>query len=292
MTEGSPLAADQLMMPPLGFGTWQLKGDDAYRAVSFALETGYRHLDTATLYGNEDAVGKALAASGLPRDEVFVTTRFAQRRAGGEPEALERSLDRLGLERVDLWLVLPRALGFARAGETASPLKDPGENAAVWDAFLAAAEEGLATDVGVSNHSLAQLDALTAATGDTPPVNQIRLNPPLYDAVVVEGHRERGVLVTGHSPLRPRKPGLAHPTLTEIAAAYEASPAQIVIAWHVAHRIPVIPKSGHPERIFENFLGADLELDAEDVARIDSIGQTGKTRSGRPRSGPRTTEST
>ncbi|MYT32940.1 MULTISPECIES: aldo/keto reductase [unclassified Streptomyces] len=269
MTEGSALAADQPMMPPLGFGTWQLKGDDAYRAVSLALETGYRHLDTAMLYGNEEAVGKVLAASGLPRDEVFVTTKFAQRRAGGEPEALERSLDRLGLDHVDLWLVH-------------FPLKDPCESAAVWDAFLAAAEEGLATDVGVSNHSLAQLDALTAATGHTPAVNQIRLNPPLYDAAVVEGHRERGVLVAGHSPLRPRKPGLEHPTLVEIADAYEASPAQIVIAWHVAHRIPVIPKSGHPERIFENFLGAQLELDAEAVARIDALGTTGSRRSRTP----------
>ncbi|MFF4605141.1 aldo/keto reductase [Streptomyces sp. NPDC001339] len=265
MTEGSALAANQLAMPPLGFGTWQLKGDDAYRAVSLALETGYRHLDTAMLYGNEEAVGKALAASGLPRDEAFVTTKFAQRRAGGEPEALEQSLDRLGLERVDLWLVH-------------FPLKDPGENAAVWDAFLAAAEEGLATDVGVSNHSLAQLDALTAATGDTPAVNQIRLNPPLYDPAVVAGHEERGVVLEGHSPLRPRKPGLGHPTLVEIAAAYEATPAQIVIAWHVAHRIPVIPKSGHPERIFENFLGAELELDAEDITRIDALGTTAPRR--------------
>ncbi|MFE0100582.1 aldo/keto reductase [Streptomyces sp. NPDC059009] len=250
-----------MMIPPIGFGTWQLKGDDAYRAVSVALEVGYRHLDTATLYGNEEAVGKALAASGLARTDVFVTTKFAQRRPGGEQDALKRSLERLGLERVDLWL-----LHF--------PLKDRSENVAVWDAFLAAADEGLTAQAGVSNHSLAQLDALTAATGRAPAVNQVRFNPPLYDPAVVVGHKERGVVPAGHSPLRLRKPGLGHPALVEIAATYEATVAQIVIAWHVAHRIPVIAKSGHAERIFENVLGAGLDLDAADVARIDALGTT------------------
>ncbi|MFH8788257.1 aldo/keto reductase [Streptomyces roseoverticillatus] len=260
MTQGNAVVAGRPMMPPLGFGTWQLKGDDAYRAVSLALEAGYRHLDTATLYGNEDAVGKALAVGGLPRDEVFVTTKFAQRSPGREPEALARSLDRLGLERVDLWLLH-------------YPLKDPGENAAVWDAFLAAADEGLATDVGVSNHSLDQLDALTAATGRTPAVNQIRLNPPLYDPAVVEGHHDRQVVLEGHSPLRPRKPGLAHPAVVEIAAAHGATPAQVVLAWQLAHRIPAIPRSGHPERILENFHATDLDLTPGDIARIDALGK-------------------
>nr|WP_199831880.1 aldo/keto reductase [Streptomyces sp. ERV7] len=137
------------MIPAIGFGTWQLKGDYAYRVVSLALEAGYRHLDTAALYGSEEAVGKALAASSLPRAEVFVTTKFAQRRPGGEREALERSLGLLGLDHVDLWLVH-------------FPLKDPYENITVWDAFLAATDERLATGAGVSNHSLPQLDALTA----------------------------------------------------------------------------------------------------------------------------------
>lgn len=249
-----------MTIPPIGFGTWQLKGDDAYRAVLVALEVGYRHLDTATLYGNEEAVGKALAASGLSRDEVFVTTKFAQRRPGGEVEALARSLDLLGLEHVDLWLLH-------------HPLKDPGANAAVWDAFLAAADEGLTTHAGVSNHSLAQLDALTAATGHTPAVNQIRLNPPLYDPAVVEGHRDRHVMLEGHTPLRPRKPGLAHPALLDIAAAHGATPAQVVLAWQLAHRIPAIPRSGRPEHILENFHATDLDLTPEDIARIDALGK-------------------
>ncbi|WP_411127829.1 aldo/keto reductase [Streptomyces sp. x-19] len=250
-------------IPPLGLGTWQLKGDDAYRAVSLALETGYRHIDTATLYGNEEAVGKALAASGLPRTEVFVTTKFAQRQPGREQDALERSLGLLGLEQVDLWL-----LHF--------PLKDPNENAAVWDSFLAAAEQGLATDAGVSNHGLAQLDALTAATGQAPAVNQVRLNPPLYDPAVVAGHHQRGVVLTGHSPLRPRKPGLDHPVLVQIAAAHDATPAQVIIAWQLAHRIPVIPRSGRPERMAENFHARGLELSAEDIGRIDALGKPGR----------------
>ncbi|WP_370417645.1 aldo/keto reductase [Streptomyces sp. QH1-20] len=243
-------------MPLLGFGTWRLKGDDAYRAVLHTLEAGYRHLDTAQLYGNEESVGRALADSGISRQEVFLTTKFAQHHPGKEHATLSRSLERLGVEQVDLWLMH-------------YPLKDPGEHLAVWDAFLDAAEEGMATAVGVSNHSLAQLDTLTEATGQMPQVNQIRFNPALYDPRLVTGHRARNTVLEGHSPLR--KPGLDHPVLTEIAETHNATSAQVVIAWHLAYQVAVIPRSAHPERISSNLHAARLHLAPADIARIDAL---------------------
>ncbi len=242
--------------PLLGFGTFRLRGEDAYRAVLHALEAGYRHLDTAQLYGNEEAVGRALADSGIPRHQVFVTTKFAQHHPGKEHATLARSLDRLGIEQVDLWLMH-------------YPLKNPGEHLAVWDEFLATAEGGMAAAVGVSNHPPAQLDALAEATGQMPEVNQVRCDPARHHPDLPAAHRERGVVFQGHSPLR--KPGLGHPVLTEIAEEHGTDPAQVVIAWHLAHGICVIPKSGRPEHITSNLHAAGLRLSPDDITRIDHL---------------------
>ncbi|WP_218021239.1 aldo/keto reductase [Nocardia crassostreae] len=239
-------------------GTWQAKGEDAYRAVRSALDAGYRHIDTARLYGNEEQVGRAIRDSGIDRDSLFLTTKYAQREVGGEFEALTASLRRLGVDRVDLWL-----MHF--------PLSDAADNARVWERFLAAATDGAAASVGVSNHSVEQLDALTAATGQRPAVNQIRFNPVLYDAQLIAAHRDRQIVLEGHSPLR--CPPLDHPTLVAIAERRAATPAQVVLAWHLAHDIPVIPKSVHPQRIIENYRALELRLTPEDVAEIDALGR-------------------
>jgi diketogulonate reductase-like aldo/keto reductase len=166
-------------MPLLGLGTWQIRGRSAVDAVRRALEVGYRHLDTATMYANEAQVGQALAASGVPRDEVFVTTKLPPSRAGHEQETLAESLDALGLAYVDLWLVHWPPAGGARPD--------------VWERLLELQAEGLAREVGVSNYSVRQLDELERATGRLPAVNQIEWSPALFDGDVLDAHRSRGV---------------------------------------------------------------------------------------------------
>src|SRR5690348_15165424 len=174
-------------MPLLGFGTWQIKGKDAVRATAAALEAGYRHLDTATVYGNEREVGRALAESGVPRDDVFLTTKCPPNQAGNELETLRQSLDMLGTDHVDLWLI-----------------HWPGEgsvNVDMWHRFVEAREQGLARAVGVSNFDVALVDEVTTATGVAPAVNQIEWSPLLFDAKTLAEHRNRDVVLEGYSAL-------------------------------------------------------------------------------------------
>lgn len=246
-------------MPLLGFGTWQLSGDAAYEAVREALEAGYRHLDTATMYGNEAEVGRALADSGVPRDEVFVTTKLPPERAGRERATLDASLAALGLDAVDLWLIHwpPRR----------------GGSVPVWREFLAARQEGRARAVGVSNYDIDAIDELVAATGEKPAVNQIRWGPKLYEAKLVAEHRERGIVVEGYSPFKTTN--LHDPVLTRIATAHGVDPARVVLRWHVQHEIVVIPKSGTPERIAGNARIDGFVLSGEEMAQIDGLSRLG-----------------
>lgn len=241
-------------MPLVGFGTWQLRGDEAYRAVADALEVGYRHLDTATMYENEREVGRALADSGLARDAVFVTTKLPPNEAGNERKVIEVSLDLLGLDHVDLWLI---------------HWPPDGARPDVWEQLLALRDEGLATDVGVSNYSVAQIDELVAATGEAPAVNQIPWAPPLHDPQTLAASRERGVAVEGYSPFR--RTDLSDATLAEIAAAHDVTPAQVVLRWHVQHEVVVIPKSATPARIAGNFDVFGFELDDDEMRRLDAL---------------------
>jgi 2,5-diketo-D-gluconate reductase A len=242
-------------MPLLGFGTWQIRGDAAYQAVRDALEAGYRHLDTATMYGNEAEVGRALQDSGVPRDEVFVTTKLPPERAGRERATLDASLSALGVDAVDLWLIhWP---------------PNRGRSVAVWREFLAARDEGRARAVGVSNYGIDEIDELTAATSVTPAVNQIRWGPSLYDAKLVAEHRERGVVVEGYSPFKTTN--LHDPVLTRIAAAHGVEPARVVLRWHVQHEIVVIPKSVTPERIAANAAIDGFALTDDEMAAIDGL---------------------
>ena len=180
-------------MPMVGFGTWPMHGYQAQAAVAAALAAGYRHIDTASMYANEAEVGRALRGSGLDRGEVFVTTKLRPSDAGKERSVLRASLRALGTDYVDLWLVH-------------WPPSRPQVSRQLWREVIAVRDEGLARTVGVSNYPLAQIDDLIAETGETPAVNQVHWNPPRYRAAVLAGHRERGIVFEGFSPLKEDQP--------------------------------------------------------------------------------------
>lgn len=244
-------------MPLLGLGTWQVKGDVVTESVAVGLEVGYRHLDTATAYGNESQVGRALQDSGLPRERVFVVTKLPPDREGRELATLRTSLDELGTENVDLWL-LHWPAREARATER------------LWRAMVEAHRAGLARDIGVSNFTVAQIDALTQATRVAPAVNQVAWNPLRYDPVYADALRQRGVVLEAYSPLRGGV--LDDSTVTGIAAQVGRTPAQVVIRWHIQHGFVVIPKSVHPDRIRSNAEVGDFALSGTDMAALDALG--------------------
>ena len=243
-------------MPLLGFGTWQITGEDAVRATSAALEAGYRHLDTATVYGNEGEVGRALADSGVARDEVFLTTKCPPHRAGQELDTLRESLELLRTDHVDLWLI-----HWPGEGRT---------NVELWQALVEAREQGLAREIGVSNFDAPLLDEVTKATDVAPAVNQIEWSPLLFDAGTVQEHRDRGVVLEGYSALRGGT--LDHPTIVGIAERLGRTPAQVIIRWHLQHGVVVIPKSVHADRIRSNADVAGFSLTEDDVATLDALG--------------------
>jgi 2,5-diketo-D-gluconate reductase A len=245
-------------MPLLGFGTWQISNADVSEAVALALEAGYRHIDTATGYENEAGIGKALAAADLPREALFLTTKMPPENVGQERNTLEESLTKLGVDYVDLWLIHwpPR--------RRATP--------AAWEQFIQAREDGLARSIGVSNYSLEQIDELTEATGVTPAVDQIRWGPSIYDPSVASGLEQRGVVLEGYSPFKASN--LNDPTLLSIASKYDATAAQIIVAWHAAHGFVVIPKSVRRERIVANAVGVRIELTPDEVAAIDALSES------------------
>jgi 2,5-diketo-D-gluconate reductase A len=239
-------------MPLLGLGTWLSSGGEAYDAVRAALDVGYRHIDTATMYGNEHHVGRALRDSGVPRDEVFVTTKLPPARAAAARATLASSLEALGLDRLDLWLI-HWPPGGARPD--------------VWQHFIDAQAEGLVRAIGVSNYSLAQIDELERATSRLPSVNQIEWSPALYEEETLRGHRERRVQLEGYSPLKTMR--LGDPRLVRIAGAHGVTPAQIVIRWHIEHEVVVIPKSIRRDRIASNADVFGFSLTPEEVGELD-----------------------
>ena len=243
-------------MPLIGFGTWRLTGRKAYRAVRTALDAGYRLIDTATMYENEKEVGRALRDSGVPRDRLFVTTKLHPSDAGRERATIESSLAALGLDHVDLWLVhWP---------------PDDRVGTRTWEQFLAARDADLATSVGVSNYGIDQIDRLVAATGEAPAVNQVPWAPPLFDADLLAASRQRGVALEGYSPFK--RTDLADPALVAVADRHGVSPAQVVLRWHVQHRVVAIPKSGTPRRIADNLDVFGFELSEADMRMLDGLG--------------------
>jgi 2,5-diketo-D-gluconate reductase A len=245
-------------MPVLGLGTWQARGRSAVDAVLRALEVGYRHIDTATVYGNEKQVGQAIGDSGVARDAIFVTTKLPPGRAGRERATLEESLDALGLGYVDLWLIHWPPRGGARPD--------------VWAALLELQEEGLAREVGVSNYSVRQIDELAQTTGRMPAVNQIEWSPALFDRLVLAAHSSRGVQLEGYSPLRTMN--LQDPKVMLIAEKHGVTSAQVILRWHIEHRIVAIPKSTNSERITENAAIFGFELTPSEIEDLDELSST------------------
>jgi len=248
--------SDGVSIPLIGFGTWQLDGDDAYKGVRAALEIGYRHIDTATAYRNEDKVGAAIRDSGVGRENVFITTKCPPGNAGREAETLDASLKDLGVDFVDLWLVHWPPNGEARPD--------------TWKAFIEALEQGKTRAIGVSNYSIAQIDELVAATGRAPALNQIPWNPFAFDEREVAELQSRHVVLEGYSPLK--RSDLSNLVLADIAAAHGKTAAQVILRWHVEHGFVVIPRSQNRERIEENFDIFDFQLAPEELRRLDALG--------------------
>jgi diketogulonate reductase-like aldo/keto reductase len=220
-----------------------------------ALEVGYRHVDTATAYGNEQQVGQAVARSGVRREDIFVTTKLPPSRAGRERETLEASLNALALDYVDLWLIHWPPSGGARPD--------------VWERLLELRAEALTREVGVSNYSVPQLDDLLRATGQLPAVNQIEWSPPLFNLGLLEAHRRRSIQLEGYSPLL--NIDLRDPRFVRIAGSHGVTPAQVVLRWHIEHQVVVIPRSSNQERIAENADIFGFALSPSDVESLDGF---------------------
>jgi diketogulonate reductase-like aldo/keto reductase len=249
--------ADGNQLPMLGLGVWQVPdGPTTENAVRWALELGYRHIDTAQAYGNEASVGRALRESGVPRDEVFITTKFNPGRKDPVAEG-EKSLRRLGLDQVDLYLVH-------------SPQGGP---VWAWPGMEQARERGLARSIGVSNFGAAELDQVTAAASVTPAVNQIQFSAMEYRRGLVEACRRHGIVPEAYSPLGTGR-HLTDRRVAEIAARVGRTPAQVLLRWCLQHGVPIIPKSTHRERIAENGQVFDFTLSDEDMAALDALDHT------------------
>lgn len=252
-------------MPVLGLGVWQMAaGAETERAVEWALEAGYRHVDTASMYRNEQSVGAALGRSGLPRDQLFVTTKLLPNRLSAVSE-LEKSLARLRLDYVDLYLLhWPLPLWSARQWRQLQSLK----------------ERGLARAVGVSNVGVRGLEKLTRAAVHAPAVNQVQFSPFRYRRRLLDHCLEQRILFEAYSPLE-RGRGLSHPTIVALGERLGRTPAQVMLRWAIQHQALVIPKSSRQERIRSNAQLFDFQLADADMASLDALDRTNG--SARPR---------
>jgi 2,5-diketo-D-gluconate reductase A len=247
-------------MPQLGFGVFQVPPGEVEGVVRTALEAGYRSIDTAAMYGNEEGVGRALAGAGLPREELFITTKLnnPEHRSGDVERAFEHSLDRLALDYVDLYLIH-------------WPLPGAGRYVEVWSTFEKFAEDGRARAIGVSNFQIGHLQRLFAETTVVPAVNQVELHPYLSQEPLRTFHAEHGIATEAWSPLGQGGELLREQTVTGIAEKYGVTPARAVLRWHLQLGNVVIPKSVTPERIRSNFDIFGFELADDDVAAISAL---------------------
>ena len=260
MTERELEIAPGVHLPVLGLGVWELAhGAAGERAILSALEAGYRHIDTAQGYANEATVGAAVRASGIPRAELFITTKFHPSRADPELEA-ERSVELLGLGYIDLYLVH-------------DPRRDP---LWAWPGMQRALARDLTRSIGVSNFSPEDLGALLAVAEVRPAVNQIQLSPFAHRRALVEACREHGIAVEAYSPLT-RGREIGDPAIARVAERLGRTPAQVMLRWGLQHGFVVLPKSDHRERQIENAAIFDFELSAGDVAELDGLDRTGGT---------------
>jgi 2,5-diketo-D-gluconate reductase A len=252
--------ADGNQIPMLGLGVWQVpNGDECVDAVRWALELGYRHIDTAQAYGNEESVGQGLRESGVPRDQVFITTKFYPARKDPAAEA-EQSLRRLGVEQVDLYIV-----HWPEGGPTWA-----------WPGMERARELGYTRSIGVSNFNVGQLEQVMASASIPPVVNQVQFSAFEYRRGLLEACEQRGVALEAYSPLGTGR-HLSDETVREVAERVGRTPAQVLLRWCLQHDLPVIPKSTHRERIEENAQIFDFTLPDDVMAELDALDQTGGT---------------
>ena len=258
--------ADGNAIPMLGLGVWQVpEGPECEQAVAWALEAGYRHIDTAQAYRNEASVGRALQASGIPRDEVFITTKFYPARRD-PAEEIEKSLERLNVDSVDLYII-----HWPQRGPTWA-----------WPGMEAARERGHARSIGVSNFSVAELEELLAIAATPPVINQIQFSPFEHRRALLEACEACGVAVEAYSPLGTGR-HLSDPTVAAVAERLARSPAQVLLRWCVQHDTIVLPKSTHRERIHQNAAIFDFSLSDADIAALDALDTTRATDKARER---------
>jgi 2,5-diketo-D-gluconate reductase A len=257
---------DGVEIPQLGFGVFQVPPEDTQEVVEEALASGYRHIDTAGAYRNEAGVGAALAATGIARDEVFVTTKLWNSEQGYDSTlaAFDKGLERLGLDHVDLYLIH-------------WPMPTEDRYLDTWRAFERIQDEGRARSIGVSNFRIEDLERLQAEAERLPTVNQIELHPQLQQSALRAWHAENGIATEAWSPLA-QGAVLEDETIITVAAHHEKTPAQTILRWHLQLGNVVIPKSVTPERIRENIEIFDFELSEDDmaaIARLDSVERIG-----------------
>jgi diketogulonate reductase-like aldo/keto reductase len=253
--------ADGNEIPLLGLGVWQVPdGPECENAVRWALELGYRHVDTAQAYRNEASVGRAVRDSGVPRDEVFITTKFYPRRSRDPEEEAKRSLERLGVDQVDLYIV-----HWPEGGATWP-----------WEGMQRAHAAGYARSIGISNYSLAQVDEVLALGGVAPVVDQVQFSPFEFRRALLERCEERGVALEAYSPLGTGR-HLRDRGVAEIAEGHGRTPAQVLIRWAIERGLIVLPKSTHRERIAENGAVFDFALSGTEMAALDALDRTGGT---------------
>ena len=261
------ILADGHPMPVLGLGVWQVPdGASCVNAVRWALDFGYRHIDTAQAYANEASVGRALRESGVPREEVFITTKFFPGYTDPEAEA-EQSLRRLGVDQVDLYLV-----HWPQGGPVWA-----------WPGMERARERGLARSIGVSNFSAGDLAAVMSAAAVPPVVNQVQFSPVYYRRALLDACQQRGVLVEAYSPLGTGR-HLTDRTVNQVARRVGRTPAQVLLRWCLQRDVLVIPKSIHQDRIRENAQIFDFALSPQDMAALDALDRTKGTDQARERS--------
>ena len=251
-------------MPRLGLGVYQISsGGSCERAVDCALKAGYRHIDTASFYDNEADVGRAVRESGLPREQVFVTTKLWNSDHGyaSAIKAGEKSLKRLGLDRIDLYLI---------------HWPEPGRRAESWRALIELRQKGIARSIGVSNYTIAHLRELMASSDVVPAVNQVEFNPFLYQRELLEFCTAHGIALVAYCPLA-RAHKLDDVRLKKIAAKHGKTAAQVMIRWILQHGVAAIPKSSRPERIRENARVFDFALGNDDMAQLDALDEGYRT---------------